>query len=442
MDFVLIDYQPRDGQINRDQTGTFGSSFETGGWLGQRLARLKSRNVRLPVVSFSYANAVLRAHGHRVQVVTHDVPDAGGDVAIFATVMYHWQEDLAFLREYRRRHPSTRLGVIGGFSKTMPELYAADVDFFINTDIEEAVYAFLQGRWEWQGTFDGAGFAPPLDELPMPSWAGFPVERYAYRPALRRKPFLVMQSARGCSFNCTFCPYMVTQSTKIRHRTPQQLEAEIRYLHGDLGVRSILFRDILFGVPKSHAESVADVFAALRYDIEWAMETHINALSEPLIKRMTAAGLRVVNLGIESADPETLGKSGKKPVHVERIEETVALLHRYGVRVQAFYMLGLQADTPETMAATIAFAKTLNTFSAQFCVTTPFPGTRFYEEVKDNLLHRDWSRFTEYEPVLQVPNVTPLQVRDARDTAYRTYYRRARWMLRHGPGVVRDLVHR
>lgn len=438
MIFDLIDYQPKGKQINRDQTGTFGSFFETGGILGRGLSLIKNHGVRLPVLSFSYANALLREAGHQVRIITDRVPDSAADVMIFATTMYHYKEDLAFIADYRAQHSKTKIGVIGGFSKSMPQYYEGKVDFFINSDIEQPIRDFLHGDWKWEGTYIPKE-ALDLKTLPIPSWEGFPLDHYSYSPALPKKRFSVIQASRGCAFNCTFCPYMVTQDAKVKGRDITHIEKEIKYL-AKLGVKSILFRDILFGVPQSRGEEIADLFKTLNLGIEWATEMHINTLNEAYIDRMIKGGWKVVNLGIESSDPEVLGKSGKRPISIQKVVDTVNYLNKRGIKVQGFYIFGLMHDTVTSMENTLAFAKQLNTFSAQFCVATPFPGTRFYEEVKGNLLTTDWSQYTEYEPVIKLPNVTPDQIRSIRDKAYSTYYMRPNWIMKHGPKVMKDLL--
>lgn len=427
-------------QINRDQTGTFGSYFKSEGLLGNILSKVKTSSVRLPVLSFSYATALLRPAGHEVNL-TMKMPEHGGDVALFATVMYHWKEDLAFLKEFKRRHPETKLGVIGGFSQVKPELYEDVVDFNIKGDIEPAIWDFLDGKWNWEGQYE-SGRDIDLDDLPVPDWDGFPIERYSYRPVLGKNNFLVVQSSRGCAYGCSFCPYLVTQGKRMRFRDPAKMEEEIRHLATSFGVRSILFRDILFGVPRKRAEEIAERIGKIGLGIEWAAEMHVKSLDDALIDKMAANGLKAVNLGIESGDPDTLEGSGKKATDLKYIRNVINKLHSKNIGVQAFYILGLWRDTSATMKRTLELAYDLNTLSAQFCVATPFPGTQFFEEVKDSLLHTDWSRYTEYEPVMTIPGASTEEIIEARNTAYSTYYMRPKWLLKYGFPTFKRLVFR
>ena len=438
MDFVLIDYQPHGDPVNRDQTGTFGSHFHAGGLVNRWLSRLKASAVRLPMVSFSYAAALLREQGHTVRVVT-EMPDRGGDVAIFATVMYHWKEDLRFLEAFKARHGGTRLGVVGAFSQVFPELFEGCCDFVVHGELEGALLAFLEGRWSWEGPFTSPSPVDP-ETLPLPDWTGFPVSSYSYAPALPKKNFLPVQTARGCAHNCKFCPYMVVQGKTMRYRSPGTVERELARLVAEHGVRSVLFRDILFGVPRARAEEICDRIAGVAPDLEWGCEMRVDSLTEALAERMIASGLKVINLGIETASADVLERSGKAAADLSAVERFTALFARRKVKVQAFYMIGLWHDTAETMMETVKLAKQLNTFSAQFCIATPFPGTAFFEEVRDHLLTEDWSTFTEYRPVVRLPGATSEEIVRVRDHAFRTYYMRPRWLCRYGLEAVKNLI--
>lgn len=165
MDFVLIDYQPGRIQINRDQTGTYGSYFHADGIIAKLLSKMKSSNICLPLVSFSYAAAILRANGHNVRIVKDLPEDAGGDVAIFATVMYNYLKDIEFITRYKKKFPRTKIGVIGGFSQSKPELYDKVCDFIICGEIEPPLYDFINGRWSFDGYYKTDSFFD-VEKLP------------------------------------------------------------------------------------------------------------------------------------------------------------------------------------------------------------------------------------------------------------------------------------
>src|SRR5205807_1014718 len=65
----------------------------------------------------------------------------------------------------------------------------------------------------------------------------------------------------------------------------------------------------------------------------------------------------------------------------ERIRRLLHHCDRRGIGVMAFYILGLPSDAEASVAATVDYAKELNTLGAQFTIASRYPGTGFFEAV-------------------------------------------------------------
>ena len=79
----------------------------------------------------------------------------------------------------------------------------------------------------------------------------------------------------------------------------------------------------------------------------------------------------------------------------------------------------------------IKYAKKVNSLAAQFCVMTPFPGTKLYEDLKDRIITTNWADFTEYNPTLRLDNLSSSEVIKYRDLAYKKYYMRPAWLTKY-----------
>ncbi|GAH92785.1 unnamed protein product, partial [marine sediment metagenome] len=87
-------------------------------------------------------------------------------------------------------------------------------------------------------------------------------------------------------------------------------------------------------------------------------------------------------------------------ITLDQIRKTNDLCKKIGIEVRASFMLALPGETPELAQKTIDFAKELNPEYAQFCITTPFPGTELYREAKKyGTLSKDFSEYNIWEPV-------------------------------------------
>jgi radical SAM superfamily enzyme YgiQ (UPF0313 family) len=73
----------------------------------------------------------------------------------------------------------------------------------------------------------------------------------------------------------------------------------------------------------------------------------------------------------------------------------MAYTHELGIRTHLTFSFGLPGETRETMQQTLDLAIELNPFTVQFSISTPFPGTRFYEYARKKklLLVDDFSAF-------------------------------------------------
>jgi radical SAM superfamily enzyme YgiQ (UPF0313 family) len=128
--------------------------------------------------------------------------------------------------------------------------------------------------------------------------------------------------------------------------------------------------------------------------IPWGAMARADTIDKQTLKVLKDSGLCVIKYGVESGVQEILDKIGKN-LNLEKVEKAVRFTRDLGIKVHLTFALGLTGDTKETIKKTINYAIKLNPDSAQFSVVTPFPGTRYYEnlERKKFLLNKKWSDF-------------------------------------------------
>ena len=67
------------------------------------------------------------------------------------------------------------------------------------------------------------------------------------------------------------------------------------------------------------------------------------------------------------------------------------MVHKLGIKIKGYFMLGHIIDTKETIRETINFSKSLPLFSANYSIFVPTPGSEFYD-----LIYLDGSQCKEY----------------------------------------------
>lgn len=368
-----------------------------------------------PPLGLGYLAAVLEAEGHQVAIfdlglepktpISEDIqqivasaPDLIGLTAM--TNNYHSAEAImAGIRE-RLNCPI----VIGGPHVTLfPERIAMDskVDYVVYGEGEETLRELVDvlarnGHEPPAGALraiQGLCFReggevvcnPPrplikdLDRLPFPSRHLFALERYPlYAPNGER--MVTVLSSRGCPFNCSYCFKGIVGRT-YRQRSPDSIIAEIRHLREHYGYRHVYFIDDLFTIDRRRLTAITERMIAEKLDIRWQCLARVDRVTPETLQLMYRAGCREVHYGIETGNPDMLEALGKR-ITIEQVRQAVSWTTKAGILAKGYFMLGLPGDTEETMEQTIRFASELELDQAMFSMTTPFPGTRLWDELK------------------------------------------------------------
>ncbi|MBI4596901.1 MAG: radical SAM protein [Candidatus Omnitrophica bacterium] len=436
MRIALVDVRSgRRECINRDFMAGYGWAFNAGDSFPAKLIEMaKLFGERVPLMSYGYLSAFFRRAGHEV-IVGPGVPD-DADLAIIQSSMV---EHTAELRTADRIRQTTRakIGFIGPFSGARPELYEAHADFIIRGEPEVWGERLAQGDIP-AGVVNGTEKLK-VDDLPFPDWSPFPIRSYSYLPVLKERPFLPILSSRGCVYACSYCPYPVFY--EWNKRSASSVLQEIAFLVERYGIRGLLFRDPLFTADRKRIVAICEGIIKAGHRLRWACETRLDLLDQSLLDLMERAGLRVLNVAVESADDTVLMGVKRKNATVSHQETIIRYCDRKGIRVTVFYVLALPEDTEATIRKTVAHAKRLNTHVAQFFVCTPFPGTAFYESLKERIVEADWERFDCYTPTFRHDHLQPEQIVRLKEHAYCSYYYRPAWLLACLRRASRALIH-
>lgn len=110
----------------------------------------------------------------------------------------------------------------------------------------------------------------------------------------------------------------------------------------------------------------------------------------------------------------------------ERYPELFERLERAGIRPFVGMILGLDQDTPETLAETLDFLLKHRVQNVFLNIFTPLPGTDVYDEMEaaGRIIDRDWSNYDVGHVVFQPTNFTPEQLRQTYWRMYERIYSR------------------
>jgi len=220
-----------------------------------------------------------------------------------------------------------------------------------------------------------------MSKFPVPAFHLLPMKKYKYE--ILGDHFTLLETSRGCPFQCTFCAKNVMYGKGYRKKPLKNVEKELDTLL-DFGIETFYFIDLEFTVDKNFVSKICDLLIQKDYGLKWACQTRADALNYQLMKKMKKAGCTLIHYGIESGSPRIL-KATKKMITHERIKKGVEMAKRVRIDTACFMMMGLPGETKEDMEMSIDFIKEIDPTYASFNVATPYPGTAFYDIVSDEL---------------------------------------------------------
>ena len=236
--------------------------------------------------------------------------------------------------------------------------------------------------------------AEDVDTLPFP-YRDTTSYRYSDRfPITPCGPMLQMWGSRGCPHRCVFCLWPpVMYRNRYCPRKPAAILAELEDVLGRLPrFTSIYFDDDTFNVGN---ERMLELCKGLKdIGLPWSAMCRADTVSIETFEAMRDSGCYAVKLGVESGCQELVDRCNKK-LNLKTVEKVTEALKRMGIFVHLTFTFGLPGETMDTIRRTRAFFRRVRPNTAQESYCTPFPGTPFYDFLKESqkLDIQDWTQF-------------------------------------------------
>lgn len=414
--------------INKEMNGGLGKKIALGSSALSKLATFAAKRMfDTPCISLAYIAAVCHQQGIETEYFQSDQIPAKFNIVLFQSSIVSYKTDLGVAKRIRARMPKAKIGFTGAFPTFMPELFLRDTNFVIVGEPEDAMHQICGGL-DPEGIIRSNPVAN-LDDLPFAKWDIILKKRYLRnrRANLRGLP---IYSSRGCSFGCSYCPYL-SFFGRTRRRQTEKVLAEIELNNRKFGVRRFLFRDPNFTENKSAVRKMIDGMLSRNLNVEWSCETRLDLVDKDLLKEMRKAGLVEIGTGIEGADGSICEQMNRKSIDKDYLKEIINFAQNIGVLIQANYIIGAPGDTEESIKSTLTYAKSLNTALANFSIFTPYPGTKLWNVFKEKIIENDWEKFDLAHLVFKHPEFSKERLRSIYKKAFISYYFRPSWIGRN-----------
>jgi len=276
-----------------------------------------------------------------------------------------------------------------------------------------------------------------LDKLPFVSkvYKKFLDSKNYFYPA-NLYPEVTIVAGRGCPYRCTFCLLPQTLfSRQYRKRSVANVIEEVKYILENFPeAKEIFFEDDTFTADRKRVREFCGAVLEAGLKFTWSTNARADVDLETM-KRMKAAGCRLLCVGVESGDQRILNNihKGTTVVGIKRFMEDSK---KAGLLVHGCFILGNQGETKETIRKTVDFAKDLEPDTAQFFPIMVYPGTESYKYFEEHgyLTTTDFSEWVNEEgshnTIVSRPGLSNEELVAGCDLGRREFYLRPQYIGR------------
>jgi anaerobic magnesium-protoporphyrin IX monomethyl ester cyclase len=268
-----------------------------------------------------------------------------------------------------------------------------------------------------------------IEDLPFPGYHLIKANMLKYHFKVMggdNKPYALIEGARGCNHQCTFCTQWRHWQACWRQKSAKRIADEMAYCYHEFGCKFIWLTDDNFGSGRRCAEIAEEIIAKhLPDDVSWFVQARVDDIikNKDVLPRLRKSGLNWVLLGVENSNAQTL-ESFKKGIAPDDSKAAVRLLKENDIFAHAMMIIGNRKDTHQSIDQAKEFANELDPDLVMFGILTPFPGTEIYAEAERNgwIMDRNWSHYDMIHAIMPTETLSPTEVQEELYKCYRDFY--------------------
>lgn len=221
-----------------------------------------------------------------------------------------------------------------------------------------------------------------LDALPLPARNLLDADDYR----IGGKRYTMIQTSRGCPHACGFCVLPTTPCSRFRHRSPDQVVAEMVRCVDQWGVRHFDLEDDNFIANSRHAETILKgIRGSGMCDVGLSAMNGISAhsLTPELAALMKETGFTHMDLALVSSDTRSRTSVGR-PGSLGHFSYILSRVKMEGLRTTAHMILGMPGDKIENMMQTLLYLLGQPCFIGA-SIYYPVPGSALFQSQAEQI---------------------------------------------------------
>jgi anaerobic magnesium-protoporphyrin IX monomethyl ester cyclase len=193
-----------------------------------------------------------------------------------------------------------------------------------------------------------------------------------------------ISTTRGCPYKCNWCAKPLYGQI-YNCRSPKAVAEEIKKLSDNYGIDHIWITDDIFGLKAGWIGSFADECKNIGIKIPYKCLSRPDLLLRGnTIESLRESGCKTIWIGAESGSQKILDAMDKGTT-VEQIYKAALKTKQAGIEIAFFIQFGYPGETWEDINLTRKMIKDCSPDDIGISVSYPLPGTKFYENVKDDM---------------------------------------------------------
>ncbi|NTU98199.1 MAG: B12-binding domain-containing radical SAM protein, partial [Chlorobiaceae bacterium] len=223
----------------------------------------------------------------------------------------------------------------------------------------------------------------------------------------------VVQTTRGCPYNCDFCNVHVMNGHRLRHRSIGSVLKEVEsFLKEDK--RIFFFLDDTVNADELYAEKLFTEL--IPFNISWVGQATTSLGEKPkLLEAFSRSGCGALLIGIESLADQSNHAHQKFHNPASRQAACIGNIREAGICVYGSFIYGLDGDTLDMPAMLEEFIEETGIDVPGINLLRPIPGTVVFDRLaaEGRLLRNpddhDAFRFSWAQEMLYSPKIIPLE---------------------------------
>ena len=239
---------------------------------------------------------------------------------------------------------------------------------------------------------------------------------------LNKKKYITLntvEAIRGCNHNCTFCAYPQAFGQKVYKRPIENILDEIKQLKGKI----VVFPDVNLIADMKYAKELFTAMIPLK---KWwfGLTTTAIGLNDELLDVFEKSGCKGLLIGFESVNQDTQKNIRKAVNRVDQYKDLMTKLHNHGIMVMGCFAFGSDEDKKDVFERTVKMCEEAKIDLPRFSVITPFPNTKFYEELdsEGRIIEKDWALYDVEHVVYEPKNMTKEELEEGIKWAWKQSY--------------------